>query len=286
MAEMSPLRRRMIEDMTIRNLSPATQRSYLHAVSRFSQYFGRSPDRLGLEDVRAYQVHLASKGVAWGSLNQVVCALRFYYGVTLGRETIPERIVYARVPRKLPTVLGGDEIVRFLESVSSLKARVALTTAYAAGLRVSEVAALKVSDIDSSRMVMRIAHGKGGKERYAMLSAPPLGILRSYWRLARPPLYLFSGRAPDKPIEPTVLHAACRSATAAAGLDKRVSVHVLRHSFATHLLESGVDIRIIQVLLGHENLSTTARYTRVSTQVIGNTMSPLDRLSLNVTPPG
>ena len=286
MAEMSPLRRRMIEDMTIRNLSPATQRSYLHAVSRFSQYFGRSPDRLGLEDVRAYQVHLASKGVAWGPLNQVVCALRFFYGVTLGRETIPERIVYARAPRKLPTVLGGDEIVRFLESVSSLKARVALTTAYAAGLRVSEVAALKVSDIDSSRMVMRIAHGKGGKERYAMLSAPLLGILRSYWRLARPPLYLFSGRAPDKPIEPTVLHAACRSATAAAGLDKRVSVHVLRHSFATHLLESGVDIRIIQVLLGHENLSTTARYTRVSTQVIGNTMSPLDRLSLNVTPPG
>ena len=286
MAAMSPLRRRMIEDMTIRNLSPATQRSYLHAVSRFSQYFGRSPDRLGLEDVRAYQVHLASKGVAWGSLNQVVCALRFFYGVTLGQETIPERIVYARAPRKLPTVLGGDEIVRFLESVSSLKARVALTTAYAAGLRVSEVAALKVSDIDSSRMVMRIAHGKGGKERYAMLSAPLLGILRSYWRLARPPLYLFSGRAPDKPIEPTVLHAACRSATAAAGLDKRVSVHVLRHSFATHLLESGVDIRIIQVLLGHENLSTTARYTRVSTQVIGNTMSPLDRLSLNVTPPG
>ena len=286
MAAMSPLRRRMIEDMTIRNLSPATQRSYLHAVSRFSQYFGRSPDRLGLEDVRAYQVHLASKGVAWGSLNQVVCALRFFYGVTLGQETIPERIVYARAPRKLPTVLGGDEIVRFLESVSSLKARVALTTAYAAGLRVSEVVVLKIGDIDSSRMVMRIENGKGGKERYAMLSAPLLGILRSYWRLAHPPLYLFPGRSPDKPIEPTVLHAACRSAAAAAGLDKRVSVHVLRHSFATHLLESGVDIRIIQVLLGHENLSTTARYTRVSAQVIGATASPLDRLSLSVTPPG
>ena len=286
MAEISPLRRRMIEDMTIRNLSPATQRSYLHAVSRFSQYFGRSPDRLGLEDVRAYQVHLASQGVAWGSLNQVVCALRFFYGVTLGQETIPERIVYARAPRKLPTVLGGDEIVRFLESVSSLKARVALTAAYAAGLRVSEVVTLKVSDIDSGRMVMRIEHGKGGKERYAMLSAPLLGILRSYWRMARPPLYLFPGRAADKPIEPTVLHAACRSAAAAAGLDKRVSVHVLRHSFATHLLESGVDIRIIQVLLGHENLSTTARYTRVSTQVIGATASPLDRLTLSVTPPG
>jgi site-specific recombinase XerD len=152
MAEMSPLRRRMIEDMTIRNLSPATQRSYLHAVSRFSQYFGRSPNRLGLEDVRAYQVHLASKGAAWGSRNQVVCALRFFYGVTLGQATIPERIAYARAARKLPMVLGGEEVVRFLESVSSLKARVALTTAYAAGLRVSEVAALKVSGIDSSRM--------------------------------------------------------------------------------------------------------------------------------------
>ena len=147
------------------------QRSYLHAVSRFSQYFGRSLDRLGLEDVRACQVHLASKGVAWGSLNQVVCALRFFYGVTLGHPTIPERIVYARARRKLPTVLSADEVVAFLESVSNLKARVALTTAYAAGLRVSEVAALKVSDIDSGRMVMRIENGKGGKERYAMLSA-------------------------------------------------------------------------------------------------------------------
>ena len=286
MAQMSPLRRRMIEDMTIRNLSPATQQSYVHAVSKFSQYFGRSPDRLGLEDVRAYQVHLASKGVAWASLHQAVCALRFFYGVTLGEQTIPERIAYAREPRKLPVELSADEVVRFLESVSSLKARVALTAAYAAGLRVSEVAALKVRDIDNQRMVMRIEHGKGGKERYVMLSEALLDILRSYWRLARPPLFLFPGRTLDTPIDPTVLHAACRSATAAAGLDKRVSVHVLRHSFATHLLESGVDIRIIQVLLGHENLSTTARYTRVSTQLIGNTPSPLDRLSLNVTPPG
>jgi site-specific recombinase XerD len=205
--------------------------------------------------------------------------------VTLGEDTIPERIVYARDPRKLPVVLSADEVVRFLEAVSSLKARVALTTAYAAGLRVSEVVGIKIADIDSRRMVMRIEHGKGGKERYVMLSKPLLAILRSYWRLARPPVFLFPGRTPDKPIEPTVLHAACRSAVKAAGLDKRVSVHVLRHSFATHLLESGVDIRIIQVLLGHENLSTTARYTRVSTQVIANTASPLDRLSLQVTPP-
>jgi len=206
--------------------------------------------------------------------------------VTLGQATIPERIPYAREPRKLPTVLSADEVAPFLEAVSSLKARVALTAAYAAGLRVSEVAALKVCDIDSGRMVMRIEHGKGGKERYVMLSEALLGILRSYYRLAHPVSFLFPGRSADKPIDPTVLHAACRSATAAAGLDKRVSVHVLRHTFATHLLESGADIRVIQVLLGHENLSTTARYTRVSTQLIGATASPLDRLSLNVTPPG
>jgi integrase/recombinase XerD len=285
MATMSPLRRRMIEDMTIRNLSPATQQSYIHAVSKFSRYFGRSPEKLTHEDVRAYQVHLASMAVSWGSLNQVVCALRFFYGVTLGQATIPERIPYAREPCKLPTVLSADEIVRFLEAVSSLKSRIALTTAYAAGLRVSEVVALKLCDIDSGRRVIRIENGKGGKQRYVMLSAPLLGILRSYWRLARPSLYLFPGRTEDKPIEQTVLHAACRSAAAAAGLDKRVSVHVLRHSFATHLLESGADIRVIQVLLGHENLSTTARYTRVSTGLIAATASPLDRLSLDVTPP-
>jgi site-specific recombinase XerD len=275
----------MIEDMTIRNLSPATQQSYIHAVSKFSRYFGRSPEKLTLEDVRAYQVHLASMAVSWGSLNQAVCALRFFYGVTLGQATIPERIPYAREPCKLPTVLSADEIVRFLESVSSLKSRVALTTAYAAGLRVSEVVALKLRDVDSDRRVIRIENGKGGKERYVMLSAPLLGILRSYWRLARPSLYLFPGRTENKPIEQTVLHAACRSAAAAAGLDKRVSVHVLRHSFATHLLENGADIRVIQVLLGHENLSTTARYTRVSTGLIAATASPLDRLSLDVTPP-
>jgi integrase/recombinase XerD len=291
MATMSPLRRRMIEDMTIRNLSPATQQSYIHAVAKFSRYFGRWPDRLGLEDGRAYQVHLASKGVAWGSLNQVVFALRFFYGVTLDQATIPERIAYAREPRKLPTVLSADEVVRFLESVSSLKARVALTTAYAAGLRVSEVAALKVRDIDSGRMVMGIEHGKAGKERYVMLSAPLLAILRSYWRLTRPSLYLFPGRTSDKPIEPTVLHAACRSAAAAgtrpAGERARAAaLPGLDPGIATRLLESGVDIRIIQVLLGHENLSTTARYTRVSTRLIADTASPLDRLSLNVTPPG
>ncbi len=285
MAEMSPLRRRMIEDMTVRNLSPATQRSYLHAVTKFSQYFGRSPERLGLEDVRAFQVHLVSNGISWSGLNQTVCALRFFYGVTLGHGEIPERIPYAREPRKLPLVLSADEVVRFLEAVPSLKTRAALTTAYAAGLRASEAVGLKLADIDSGRMVIRVEHGKGGKDRYVMLSTQLLDILRTYWRLARPRHWLFPGREESKPIDVQVLYSACRSACAAAGLAKRVTVHTLRHSFATHLLESGTDIRIIQVLLGHANLSSTARYTRVSNGLIRRTESPLDRLTLEVVPP-
>jgi integrase/recombinase XerD len=285
MAEISPLRRRMIEDMTVRNLSPATQRSYLSAVSKFSRYFGRSPDRLHLEDVRAFQVYLVATGISWPALNQIVCALRFFYGVTLGQATVPERIAYAREPQKLPVVLSADEVVRFLEAIPSLKSRAALTTVYGAGLRVSEVALLKIADIDSPRMVIRVEHGKGGKDRYVMLSPQLLTILRSYWRLTRPKHWLFPGRDEERPLEVTVLHAACRSARAAAGLSKQVTVHTLRHSFATHLLENGTDVRIIQVLLGHASLSSTARYTQVATKTISKTPSPLDRLRLEVVPP-
>ncbi len=285
LSRLSPLRRRMIDDMTVRNLSPATQRSYLHGVAKFSRYFGRSPDRLDIEDVRAYQVYLVSQGISWPALNQTVCALRFFYGVTLNRAEIPERIAYAREPRKLPVILSAEEVVRFLEAVPSLKTRSALTTAYAAGLRASEAVGLKVSDIDSNRMLIQVRHGKGAKDRAVMLSPQLLAILRTYWRLARPKLWLFPGRNDAKPIDVQVLYAACRSATKAAGLTKRVTVHTLRHSFATHLLESGVDIRIIQVLLGHNNLSTTARYTQVATTTIAKTRSPFDRLSLEVVPP-
>jgi integrase/recombinase XerD len=285
MTEMSPLRRRMIEDMTVRNLSPATQRSYVHAVAKFGRFFGRSPERLGLEEVRAFQVHLVAGGVSWPALNQTVCALRFLYGVTLKQPDLPERIPYARTPRKLPVVLSADEVVAFLEAVPGLKARAALTTAYAAGLRASEAAGIKVADIDSGRMVIRVEQGKGGRDRYVMLSAQLLGILRSYWKLARPAHWLFPGRDGEHPIGPTVLHAACRSACAAAGLSKRVTVHTLGHSFATHLLESGTDIRIIQALLGHSSLNTTARYTQVATSTIRATPSPLDRLQLEITPP-
>ena len=186
MAELSPLRRRMIEDMTVRNLSPATQRSYVHAVAKFSRYFGRSPDQLGLEEVRQFQVQLVASGISWPALNQTVCALRFFYGVTLGQADLPERIPYAREPRKLPVVLSADEVVRFLEAVPGLKSRTALTTAYAAGLRASEAVRLKVGDIDSGRMLLRVEQGKGAKDRYAMLSPQLLTILRGYWRLAQP----------------------------------------------------------------------------------------------------
>jgi site-specific recombinase XerD len=275
----------MIEDMTVRNLAPATQRSYTHAVTKFSRHFGRSPDRLGLEEVRAFQVHLVACGISWPALNQTVCALRFFYGVTLGEAELPERIPHAREPQKLPVVLSADEVVRFLEAVPGLKSRAALTAAYAAGLRASEAVRLKLADIDSGRMMIRVEQGKGGKDRYAMLSAQLLTILRAYWRLARPHHWLFPGRDDSRPIDPQVLHAACRSACRAAGLTKRVTVHTLRHSFATHLLEAGTDIRIIQVLLGHANLSSTARYTRVSNGLIRRTESPLDRLTLEVVPP-
>jgi len=286
MADMSPLRRRMVEDMTIRNLSPATQRSYISAVSKFSRYFGRSPDTLSLDDVRDFQVHLVSQEISWGSLNQIVCALRFFYGVTLNQPTVPERISYARTPRKLPVVLSADEVVCFLEAVAGLKSRAALTTAYAAGLRASEVAGLLVEDIDSARGVIHVRHGKGAKDRDVMLSEQLLAILRTYWQLARPTRYLFPGRDENRPISPTVLHAACRSAAKASGLSKRVTLHTLRHSFATHLLENGADIRVIQSLLGHANLSSTARYTHVAAHTIRATPSPLDRLSLEVVPPG
>ena len=260
----SPLRRRMIEDMTVRNLSPATQRSYLHAVAKFSRYFSRSPDRLDIEDVRAFQVFLVSQKISWPALNQTVCALRFFYGVTLNRPEIPERIAYDREPRKLPVILSADEVVRFLKAVPSLKTRTALTTAYAAGLRASEAVSLKVADIDSSRMLIQVRHGKGAKDRTVMLSPQLLEILRTYWRLARPREWLFPGRDESKPIDVQVLHAACRSATKAAGLAKRVTVHTLRHTYASRALALGESLTMIGRLLGHNKVATTARYAHLA----------------------
>lgn len=206
----SPLRRRMIDDMTLRNLSPATQRSYLHAVAKFSRYCDRSPDRLGLEDVRAFQVYLVSQDISWPALNQTVCALRFFYGVTLNRAEIPERIACARTPRKLPTILSADEVVRFLEAVPSLKARTALTAAWLPvpqGCAPRQAVSLRIADIDSDRMLIQVRHGKGARDRTVMLSPQLPGILRTCWRLARPTNWLFPGRG-DKPVDVQVLPPA------------------------------------------------------------------------------
>lgn len=285
MATMSPLRRRMTEDMTVRNLSRSTQQSYIYAVAKFSRHFNRSPDKLGMEEVRAYQLHLIGQKYSWTHINQVACALRFFYGITLGQKEAFERIVSGKEPEKLPPVLNPDEIAHFLKSVEGLRNRVALATAYAAGLRIGEVVRLKVTSIDSKRMLLHIEGGKGGRDRYAMLSPRLLTILRGYWKLARPSSWLFPGQEPGGHVSVGALQSACRVARQRARIGKRVTAHSLRHSFATHLLESGTDIRIIQVLLGHIHLETTARYAQVATRLIAGTPSPFDQLSLEVIPP-
>jgi len=237
----------------------------------------------------AFQVHLVSTGISWSALNQTVCALRFFYGVTLERGDVPERISYAREPRKLPVVLSADEVIRFLEAVASLKARAALTTAYAAGFRASETTHLKVADVDSERMVIlvviRVEHGKGGKDRTVMLSTQLLAILRTYWRLARPRHWLFPGRDETKPIDVQVLHAACRSACAAADLTKRVTVHTLRHSFATHLLGAGPTSASSRFCWATPNSRRRRAKPKSPTVDPRRTESPLDRLALEVIPP-
>src|ERR1700676_1024705 len=204
MAEMTPLRRRMIEDMQVRNLSPVTQRCYVHAISKFARHFNRSPDRLGLAEIRAYQIHLTVTGASWASFNVAVCALRFFYGVTLGRTAVIERIPYARKRRQLPVILSAEEVARFLAAVPSRKHRTALMAAYAPGLRVSEVVRLKIADIDSGRMLIRVEQGKGGRDRYIMLSPQLLVVLRAYWREARPEHWLFPGQDESRPLDASV----------------------------------------------------------------------------------
>jgi len=275
----------MIEDMTIRNLSSSTQQSYIYAIAKFSRHFGCSPDRLSLEQVRAYQLHLINQKRSWSHINQVACALRFFYGVTLGQTEAFERIVGGQKPDKLPLVLNAEEVARFLEAVPGLRNRIVLTTAYAAGLRVGEVARLKVASIDSKRMLIHIENGKGGRDRYAMLSPRLLKILRAYWKRVQPGLWLFPGQDPSRHVSTRAVQDACRAARRRARIGKPVTVHTLRHSFATHLLESGIDIRIIQVLLGHTDLGSTARYAQVATNLLASTASPFDQLSVEVIPP-
>jgi integrase/recombinase XerD len=279
---MSPLRRRMIEDMTIRKLAPKTQEGYIRTIKNFAVFLGRSPDMASPEDVRRFQLHLAHCGAHVSMLNHTVSALRFFFGLTLGRHDIVEYTTFVHEPRKLPVVLSPEEVVRLLNGAPRLKYKAALSVAYGAGLRAAEVVSLKVSDIDSKRMIIRVEHGKGGKDRNVMLSPRLLDLLRTWWRAARPQGWLFPGRDPAQPITTRQLNRACHAAAEAAGIEKKVSLHTLRHSFATHLLEQNVDVRVIQVLLGHAKLDSTALYTRVATKTIQQVMSPLEHIALKL----
>ena len=276
---MSPLRQRMLEDLRLRGLAPHTAQLYLRAVAEFARHFGQSPDQLGPEHIRTYQLHLLNKPVSYSTLTIVVSALRFFYRVTLGKDWAIERIPSPKRERRLPVVLSLAEVAQFFAAVDNLKHRMVLMTMYAAGLRVSEAVHLKVSDIDSARMVIRVEQGKGRRDRYVMLSPSLLALLRTYWKAVRPYEWLFAGREPDTHLSIRSVQRACRNAWQRSGLTKRVNVHLLRHSFATHLLEAGTDLRTIHLLLGHRSIATTARYTHIATAALGSTRSPFDLLA-------
>ena len=284
-APVSPLRRRMIEDMTIRKFAPRTQEGYIRAVKGFSAFFGASPDRASFEDLRRYQLHLVASGAGTPTINHTVTALRFLFIVTLRKPQLVARLPFIRQPRKLPIVLSPEEVARLLDAAPSLKYKAALSVAYAAGLRASEIISLKIADIDSARMVIRVEQGKGRKDRYVMLAPHLLDLLRVWWKAARPQGWLFPGQNPVNPLTTRQLNRACHAAAMMAEIDKPASLHTLRHSFSTHLLEQKTDIRVIQVLLGHKKLDTTALYTRVALKALGEITSPLEHLVTTVTPP-
>src|SRR5262250_2482237 len=286
---MSPLRRRMIEDMSMRRLAPKTQKDYIQVIKSLAVFIGRSPDRASFEDIRRFQLHVAASGVGAGAINRNVSALRFFFRVTLKRYAIVEHTHLIHETRKLPVVLNPEEVARLIHDAPGLKYKAALSVAYGAGLRAAEVVALKVCDIDSKRMLIRVEQGKGRKDRNVMLSPHLLDLLRAWWRAARPQGWLFPSRDPAQPMTARQLNRACHAAAQMADINKRVSLHTLRHSFATHLLEQNIDVRVIQVLLGHAKLDTTALYTRVATKTISEVMSPLEHIALKLKearPPG
>jgi site-specific recombinase XerD len=286
----SPLRQRMLEDMMLRKLSLQTQTAYVRAVKNFTRFLGRSPDTATAEDLRRYQLHLVDNGISSISLNATITALRFFFQNTLDRGNAMAKMSAVHEPRTLPVVLSREEVARLIESAGNLKYQAALSVAYGAGLRAGEVVALKVGDIDSTRMTLRIEQGKGRKDRYAMLSPLLLERLRAWWQAAHAKGkmldggWLFPGQNPINPLTTRQLNRVCHAAAAVAQIDKRISMHTLRHSYATHLLEQKVDIRIIQVLLGHKKLETTALYAQVATEVLREVISPLETLSAQ--PPG
>ncbi len=280
----TPLRQRMIDDMRMRKLADKTQSHYLHAVRQLAAFLRRSPDTATVEDLRRYQLHLVDQGTSAVSLNAAITGLKFFFEVTLDQGELMAKMHPVRVPHTLPVVLSRDEVARLIAAARNLKHQTALSVAYGAGLRASEVVALKVGDIDSQRMTLRIEQGKGRKDRYAMLPPLLLERLRVWWRAARAQGkmldggWLFPGMNPIESLTTRQLNRAVHAAALAAGIDKRVSMHTLRHCFATHLLEQKVDIRVIQVLLGHKKLDTTALYAQVATDLLRDVISPLERL--------
>ena len=282
----SPLRQRMIDDMTMRKFAPLSQRGYLRAVERFTRFFGASPDTADAEDLRRFQLHLAGEGVSSTTINQTLTGLRFFYQTTLSRPEVLTKVSSIREPQRLPMILSTAEVARLLDAAKNLKHKAALSVAYGAGLRASEVVHLTTADIDSERMLIRVEQGKGSKDRHAMLSEHLLALLRDWWREGRakrkllPGGWLFPGQNPVNPMSTRQLNRAFHTARKAAAIDKPVNLHSLRHSFATHLLEQHEDIRVIQVLLGHKNLDTTARYSHVATRTLREVKSPLDYLDI------
>ena len=284
-AAIHPLRRRMIEDMTVRNFDQRTQQSYIRSVRSCCRYCGRNPAELTFEDVRQYQLHLVQSGLAPASVNSAMVALQFFFRVTLKRPEAVDYIPIVRQPQRLPVVLTQEEVARVLEAAPGLKWRTALSVAYGAGLRASEVVGLKIGDIDSGRMRIRVEQGKGRRDRDALLSPHLLAALRNWWRVARPPVWLFPNRLTAfNAVSPRSLNRAFHEAVTRARIRKPVCLHTLRHCFATHLLEQNVDVRVIQVLLGHKKLETTSVYTHVAAKTLDGIESPLDLLKLRPPP--
>src|SRR5262245_31087739 len=282
---MTPLRQRFLQDLRLRNYSPRTLDTYVSHVARFARHFGRSPDRLGPEHVRQYQLHLLQRRVSWSLFNQAAAALRFFYSVTLGRTDVVRMVPYGKRPKALPAVLSQDE-VRHLFDAAQPRGRLLLQTTYACGLRAGEVIRLRLTDIDSARMLVHVRLGKGGKDRLVPLSTTLLGLLRGYWRQHRPRDWLFPGATPAGHKSIGQAQRVCRDAVRAAGITKKASLHTLRHSYATHLLEAGVDLPTLQKLLGHNQLSTTLLYTHIRQSHLQQVRSPLDTLPGPAAPAG
>ncbi len=283
---MTPLRQRFIDDLRLRNYSPRTVEAYVLRVAQFAQHFRRSPDRLGMEEVRAYQLQLLEQHASWSRFNQTVCALRFFFGTTLGRTDQVPLIPYGKRPRTLPSVLAPEEVVRLFNAAPAGRQRLRLQVLYACGLRLNEFLHLRPTDVDSARMVVIVRQGKGQKDRLVPLSPRLLQELRDYWRMHRPPVWLFPGECADGTLCPVTVQRQCQVAAQRAGLTKRCTPHTLRHSYATHLLEAGVDLITLQAILGHHDLRTTAHYVHVDARRLRGTPSLLDLLAVPQPLPG